>query len=79
MHKFQYPGIVLMISIGVSHANGEKILLLDCISPVPSKEQIAMHQWNRRILSVDGLKTQKLKVGLMASLACPALSNVEIC
>ncbi|WP_234416234.1 alpha-L-fucosidase [Flagellimonas amoyensis] len=32
----------------------------------------------KRIVPLDGLKTQKLKVGITASLGCPVLSNVEI-
>lgn len=79
MQKFQYPVLVLLISIGVSRAIGEEIHPLGCIGPVHSKEQIARDQWNKWILSVDAWKNQKLKVGITTSLGCPMLSNVEIC
>lgn len=36
--------IVLFISIGMSRANAEEVLPLDCIGPVPTKEKIAWPQ-----------------------------------
>lgn len=75
MQKFQYLVVVLSISIALSRAHAEEL----SISAIASMEQIAWNQWNKCILPTDGLKSQKLKVGAMASLGYPTLSNVEIC
>lgn len=78
MQKSPYMAIVLFISIGMSRANAEEVLPLDCIGPYPPRNKSHGLKWNKCTLSVDALKTQMLKVGIKTSLGCPVLSNVEI-